>query len=177
MKHTWNLVKPVVVLGVLCLVVSVALAFTNGLTADIIYERENADTVAARRQLLPDAEEFEIVEESFDGVQDIAVADTGEVVITGVAAGYGGDVPVMVAFDGDAIVAAQVLEISETPGVGDQIVTNPDFIGRHGGPALPRGCGGHHLGRHRLLHRRGGGHQQRHCRLRASQVRRAREYE
>ena len=135
MKHTWNLIKPVVVLGVLCLVVSVALAFTNGLTADIIYERENADTVAARRQLLPDAEEFEIVEESFDGVQDIAVADTGEVVITGVAAGYGGDVTVMVAFDGDAIVAAQVLEISETPGVGDQIVTNPDFIGQFAGMA------------------------------------------
>ena len=31
-----SLIKPVVVLGVLCLVVSVALAFTNSLTADII---------------------------------------------------------------------------------------------------------------------------------------------
>lgn len=131
-----SLIKPVVVLSVLCLVVSVALAFTNSLTADIIYEKENAAAIAARKELLPDAGEFEVLTDTFDGVKDVAVADTGETVITGVGTGYGGEVPVMVAIGADgSIVAVKVLEIAETPGIGDQIITDPNFQSQFAGMA------------------------------------------
>ena len=60
---------PVIVLSSICLVVSLALAFTYKIANPIILENQNAVAVAARKEVLPDADDF---------TQDESVtADTG----------------------------------------------------------------------------------------------------
>ena len=59
----WNKIfKPIVVLCVICIVVTGALAATNGMTAPIIEAATLAAQEAARTELLPDAQGFEKVE-------------------------------------------------------------------------------------------------------------------
>ncbi|MBC8535092.1 FMN-binding protein [Feifania hominis] len=121
---TWSrIVKPIVVLTVICLLTSFALALTNDLTKDIIDEKQNAAAFAARRELLPEADGFDKVELTMDGVRDVYVATNGVgTVITGVEKGYDGDVPIMVAFDNDGVILRiAVLENGETMGIGKQI--------------------------------------------------------
>ena len=63
----WNdMLKPVVVLVVICLVASAALGFTNSKTEPIITENKNAAAVEARRAALPEATGFEEVAVSDD---------------------------------------------------------------------------------------------------------------
>ena len=49
---------PVIVLSSICLVVSLALAFTYKIANPIILENQNAVAVAARKEVLPDADDF-----------------------------------------------------------------------------------------------------------------------
>ena len=59
MKNVWNdFVKPIVVLGVICLVASALLAGTNGLTAPIIQANTERTANANRTELLPEADTF-----------------------------------------------------------------------------------------------------------------------
>ena len=70
MKEKKDIVKSIVVLFVICLVVSAALAVVNSFTAPVsaanATERENE----ARRAVIPDAAEFKVV--------DAALPDGGE---------------------------------------------------------------------------------------------------
>ena len=91
----WNKIfKPIVVLCVICIVVTGALAATNSVTAPIIEAATLAAQEAARTELLPDAQGFEKVEGiNVANVSDVyrTTNDVG-VVITSSAKGYGGDV-------------------------------------------------------------------------------------
>lgn len=123
-SSTWNdLLKPVVVLTVICLLVSGALAATNGITAPIIEENAKKAADATRIALLPEAEAFEQVEYTGTGVREVYKATNGVgYVITGVAKGYDGDVPVVVAFGADGkIVATSITGTNETPGLGKNV--------------------------------------------------------
>ena len=60
-----DMLRPVVVLVVICLVASALLGFTNAQTEPIIEANKNAAAVAARRTALPAA----------DGFEEIAVSD------------------------------------------------------------------------------------------------------
>ena len=65
--NNWNRIfKPIVVLGVICVVVTGALAATNSVTGPIITAAIEAAETAARTELLPEAD-------SFTEVKDIAV--------------------------------------------------------------------------------------------------------
>ena len=110
MKNTWNdFVKPIVVLGVICLVTSLLLAVTNNVTAPIIAENAVKTANATRQALLPSADTFtEVAPETY--------------VITAQAKGYGGEVPVMVAFNAEGTIeAVQFLDNDETPGLGQKV--------------------------------------------------------
>ena len=100
----WNKIfKPIVVLCVICIVVTGALAATNSVTAPIIEAATLAAQEAARTELLPDAQGFEKVEGiDVANVSDVyrTTNDVG-VVITSSAKGYGGDVVVMTAITPD----------------------------------------------------------------------------
>ncbi len=124
-NSTWdNFIKPIVVLFTICLVVSGALAFTNGITAPIIERNAALAADAARIELLPTATDgFEKMDVEMDGVQEMYRAKNGTgYTVTSAAKGYGGDVKWMVAFDTEGtIVGAKVLEQSETAGLGAKV--------------------------------------------------------
>lgn len=125
-----DFVKPVVVLGTIAAVTSALLAVTNSVTAPVIAENTARIADETRKALLPAAAGFaEVVPETeTDGVTDIYEATDGTgYVVSAEAAGYGGQVPVMVAFDADGNIAAvRFLSNSETPGLG-QKVRDEDF--------------------------------------------------
>lgn len=132
----WNdFLKPIVVLCVICLVTSTLLAFTNQVTAPIIAENSNTAANAARAELLPDADGFAKLDDpGVEGVTEAYKAknDVG-FVITAQANGYGGPVPVMVAFGTDgSISAVKFLENSETPGLGQKVL-EPGFAAQFSG--------------------------------------------
>lgn len=133
-NSTWNdLLKPVVVLTVICIVVSAALAAVNGVTAPIIAKAEAEAANAARYELMPDADGFEQVEVEVDGVTEMykATNDVGYV-ISAQGNGYGGNgsVKMMIAYDNDGnITNIKVTDCSgETPGIGDKIVKEAWFL-------------------------------------------------
>ena len=136
-NSTWNdILKPVVVLTVICLVVSGLLGATNSITAPIIAENARRAADEARIELLPEATDgFEMVEGvEMDGVTEVYKAKNGVgYTITAFGKGYGGNVNYMVAFDNDGkIVNLKVLSHEETAGLGSKI-ENPEFLAKFKG--------------------------------------------
>ena len=133
-NSTWNdLLKPVVVLTVICIVVSAALAAVNGITAPIIAEAAAKAADAARYELLPEADGFEEIEVEVEGVTSMHKATNGvDYVIAAQGNGYGGNgsVKLMIAYDNDGnITNITVTDCSgETPGIGDKIVKEAWFM-------------------------------------------------
>ena len=120
----WNKIfKPIVVLVIICIVV------TGALAAIITAATQEAER-AARSELLPEAEDFEPV----TGVEVANVSaiykstnDVG-VVITSSAKGYGGDVVVMTAITPDGTIKQiKVTEQAETKGIGSKVVDIPSY--------------------------------------------------
>lgn len=138
----WNKIfKPIVVLCVICLVITGALAATNSVTDPIIKENTRIAQDLARKELIPEAGSFTEVtlSRSVDKVSGVYEADTGGYVITASGKGYGGDVVVMVAFEADGTIRQiKVTEQAETKGIGSKVVTLPDgqsFWDQFGGKA------------------------------------------
>jgi electron transport complex protein RnfG len=134
---TWNkVIKPIVVLGVICIIITGALAVTNNATAPIIAEATRVAQENARKELLPDADGFTKVEGiDVAGVSDVYEADNGVgVVITSSAKGYGGDITVMTAFEPDGTVKEiKITEQSETAGLGAKVETDKNFLNSFSG--------------------------------------------
>lgn len=126
----WNKVfKPIVVLCVMCIVVTGALAATNKVTAPIIEEATRVAQDNARKELLPDADGFSKIDIQAENVSDVYVADNGVgTVITCAGKGYGGTITVMVAFNpDDTVKQIKITEQSETAGLGAKISTDKVF--------------------------------------------------
>lgn len=146
-KNWDDIIKPIVVLVVICLLSSAALALANSVTAPIIAEQQKAAANAAYLAVLPEADNFEEVTEfSSTGVQSALKATNGAGwVIKAAAKGFGGDVPVVVGFDGEGnIVAVQFMENSETAGFGSKLADGSEeglafaaqFAGKNGAQNL-----------------------------------------
>ena len=111
----WNRIgKPIVVLSLICVVVTAALAATNEVTAPIIEEARIEAENAARLAVLPDADGFtEVTGISVDGVSAVYTANNGA---------------------GAAITAsAKVTEQGETKGIGSNVVSNPEYLAQYDG--------------------------------------------
>ena len=115
----WNKIgKPIVVLCLICVVITGALAATNSATAPVIKAAEEAAAQAARTELLPEATGFTLVEGEFEGVSD---------------KGYSSTVVVMVAFDPDGTIKqVKIQSQGETAGVGTKI-ENESFWSQYTG--------------------------------------------
>lgn len=128
----WNKIfKPLVVLCVICILITGALAVTNQATAPIITENTRIAQENARKELLPEADAFTKLENiQVENVSDVYVADNGVgTVITCAGTGYGGKITVMVAFSPDGTLRqAKITENSETMGIGSKIVSEPSFL-------------------------------------------------
>lgn len=149
MSKTKEIVMPVVVLGLVCLIVTSLLAVTNYFTAPIIAQAAVEKANESRRVVLPEGDSFtQVVYEGMAmselGISEIYQADNGAgYAVTAVASGYGGDISVMFGIDNEgAIVGVEVLEHGETQGLGDRIATvdfKGQFIGKSGSLNLVKG--------------------------------------
>lgn len=133
----WNRVfKPIVVLCVICVVITGALAATNAATSKVIAEAKAAAEKAARSELLPEADDFkEVTGVSVENVTAVFEATNGTgYVITSTSKGYGGTMTVMVAFTPDSTIKQiKVTEQGETQGIGSKVANTPSYWERYQG--------------------------------------------
>ena len=134
----WNKIfKPIVVLCVICVVITGALAATNSVTAPVILEATIRAQNEARNELLPEAKgAFSKVEGvDVENVDNVYAADNGTGwVITSNAKGYGGTITVMSSFTPDGkIKQIKVTEAQETPGFGSNVTDTPSYWTQYGG--------------------------------------------
>ena len=132
----WNKIfKPIVVLCIICIVITGALAATNSVTAPIIEAATIAAQNAARQELAPEATAFEQIQGiSVENVSDIYMGDNGEAVITCAGKGYGGTVTVMVAFTTEGTIKQiKVTEQAETQGLGTKVTADASYWTRYEG--------------------------------------------
>ena len=132
---SWNRIfKPIVVLCVICIVITGALAATNSATAPVIAQAKAEAERLARTELLPEADDFEPVPDvAVDNVSDVYAAKNGAgYVITSTSKGYGGTITVMTAFTPDGkIKQIKVTEAQETPGFGSKVTATPSYWERY----------------------------------------------
>ena len=135
--NNWNKIfKPIVVLSVICVVITGALALTNNITKPIIDEAIRKAQDAARLELLPEADSFTKKDGiSVANVSDVYVANNGVgAVVTSSAKGYGGTMTVMVGFTADGTIRQiKVTEQAETKGIGSEVAGKPSFWTRYEG--------------------------------------------
>ena len=136
-KEQWNeYAKPIAVLAVICLVTSLLLAVTNSFTAPVIEENERRVAQAAYHELLPTVETFDTVEgwTTPNVLEIVTDPASGSYVIKAQGQGYGGMVPVIVAFGSDGnIIAVKFLENSETQGYGSRLYEQPEWASQFTG--------------------------------------------
>ena len=136
-KEQWNeYAKPIAVLAVICLVTSLLLAVTNSFTAPVIEGNERRVAQAAYHELLPTAETFDIVEgwTTPNVLEIVTDPASGSYVIKAQGQGFGGMVPVIVAFGSDGnIIAVKFLENSETKGYGSRLYEQPEWASQFTG--------------------------------------------
>lgn len=130
---------PAFILCVIVLVTTTLLAFTNQITFEPRLALEAATVKANQLAMFPDASEFKPMElariqAELPGVAsvDLAVKDgkNAGVLIQAKSRGYGGNVPVLVAFDlTGKITNLKILSNDETPGLGKK-VEDKSFFGQ-----------------------------------------------
>ena len=131
-----SIIKPTVVLLCICIVIPLALAVTNKVTAGRIAKLEQKTATETMGKLIK-ADKFEEKNHEEFKINYFEAMRDGNVVafiFTTSAKGYGGDVKVMTAIAPDGkILNLAILDVSnETPGLG-QNVTKPDFYSQFKG--------------------------------------------
>ena len=136
-----NVVIPSIVLTVICLVISAALALTNDITKDRIEEIEKQNSIAAMSEIFTEkglefSENYTVMLDDAEYLYSIVTRDS-EIygyVFTTSTSGYGGEVKVMTGVNTDGTVEAiKVLSVAdETPGLG-QAAANEDFTAQFSG--------------------------------------------
>lgn len=114
-------IVPAVVLVIICLVVTAALAFTHSVASPIIADNEKQTADAARAQVLPEGDGFTLYEgELADGVTECYTADNGTgIAVTSTYGSFGGTLTSMVGIDKDGkITGVTVTGHADTPGLG-----------------------------------------------------------
>lgn len=130
-----DFVMPIVVLSLICLFVSGALAVGNNITKPVIADAAAARAEAARRDIMPQADTFELLEiESYHAsgkmpktVTEVYRArnNSGYIFLV-TTMGYGGEVKVICGIDpAGKVIKSAVLAQTETRGLGTPIFDEP----------------------------------------------------
>ena len=124
--------SPVVVLTLTCVIFAFSLALTHGITKDTIAANILREQENAMQALIPEADTYEeLPTPEVKGVSKLfevkkGVETVGYVVMSE-GSGYGGKVPVIVAFNPDqTLIGITISRTQETPGFGKQ-VENPAY--------------------------------------------------
>lgn len=139
----WNsIVKPTLVLFIVCVIISGSLAYVNGMTRDTIQVNTLAEQEEFRKQVLNTAEKFEPTEQK--GIPEVvkgiyagfAGNDPVGFVVEVSTKGYGGAISMTVGVNMEgAITGVIVGNNNETPGLGSK-ATGGDFIARFSSIAI-----------------------------------------
>ena len=132
-----EIIMPVVVLAVICLVITAALAFTNSTTAPVIALAAEERAEAARHEAIPDATGFTKldVEGLPETIKEVYASDNqvGYVFMV-TTKGYGGDMELICSVvNNGRILMCKTLKHSETKGMGSKTADEPfrsQFIGK-----------------------------------------------
>ena len=118
--------KPIVVLTLICLIVTAALAFTYDFTKPIIEAINLQKANETRAAVLPAGTSFTQSDAALEeGVIEVYVADNGAgMVVTSAAKGFGGNITVMTGIDANGkVTGVSVTGHGETPGLGTKAMT------------------------------------------------------
>ena len=133
-KTTWeSTVKPIVVLSVISLVVSLLLAVVNSMTAPVIAENERAATLAAYVDVMPSVSDANTLEEvsgyTTANVSGAVKAEDGSMAIKAEESGFdGGIVTVIVGLDANGTETGIWVDAStQTKGIGSAVAED-DFL-------------------------------------------------
>ena len=124
-----DFVMPIVVLTVICLVITALLAVTNSVTEPVITKASQERAQAARSEIIPEADGFELME-----IEDLPASvtevykttnDTGYIFML-TTMGYGGEMDLICGIDNDGkIISVKTLSHSETKGMGSKTTEEP----------------------------------------------------
>ena len=132
--------KPIVVLTVISLIVSLLLALVNGMTAPVIKENTRRTTLVAYVSVMPSVSDAATLEEVTDyttaNVTGVVKAPDGGIAIKAEEKGFdGGILTVIMGFDANGAETGIWVDAStQTKGIGSNVSTD-DFLGtvqRHG---------------------------------------------
>ena len=119
-----DFIMPVTVLTLLCLIMAGALALVNNITYPVIKEAAAERAYIARKEIIPQAEEFILLEPDRElipeTVAEIYAANnnTGYIFIV-YTYGYGGSIKLICGIDPDGkIIKSKILAHTETQGLG-----------------------------------------------------------
>ncbi len=123
----------VVVLTTICVISALSLSYVyNDIAAPAIAAREKEEAISTVKEIVPDADDYEIIQDENGSIKHYEVIVDGElnqVAIPTEATGFGGPVKLLVVTDMDGIITGvKVTGQSETPGYGDKIVTEDWFV-------------------------------------------------
>ena len=123
-----QIIKPIAVLTIICMVVTAALAYVNHITKPIIQHAEEKAASEARSEVLKEASAFEKITDIKlpEGVAEMyrGSDNSGYVVITQ-SKGYGGNIRIICGILPDGkIEAVKTLIHAETNGIGSKVADN-----------------------------------------------------
>ena len=139
MKNTKEIRKSIVVLVVICLLTSAALAVVNHFTAPVSKANAEARAEQARLDAVPDAASFQLVETTLPEVVSayLALDEAGSpmsYLFTVEGKGFGGTIQVMCVIGTDGLIrACRTMDVSsETTTLGGQ-TANESYTGQYTG--------------------------------------------
>lgn len=137
-KFRDGLIGPTIILFSICLVITIALAFTYQTTKPIIEQADIAAANAVRAEVLEGSASFsEITDIALpDGVSEAYKGDGGYVFKSG-AKGFDGIVTYMIGInDSGEITGINMFDANETPGLGTK-VADPGYLKKYLGSVSP----------------------------------------
>lgn len=133
-----SIIKPTLVLFLVCVVISGSLAYVNNITQDVIEQSTKAEQAESRRQVMTEAESFKEIKAGNipDAVTGIYEGYKGNdkigYVMDVTVKGYGGDINMTVGVDLNGhITGVKIGDHNETPGLGAK-AAEPEFINQFG---------------------------------------------
>lgn len=131
-----SIVKPTLILFLVCAVMTGALAYVNGITKDIIQKRTEEAQEQFRQEVMSEADRFvkkdtEGKPEQVSGIYEAYSGDTLKgYVVDVVTKGYGGEMKLTVGVNTEGKVTGVVIgDNNETPGLGSK-AKEPGFTGQ-----------------------------------------------
>ncbi|MCI7086017.1 FMN-binding protein [bacterium] len=130
MKKTFSeIIKPVLVLTLICAVVTFALAYVNSVTAPIIAKSQEEEAQKARAEVLKDGDTFTKIDVDNlpQTVTEVYRAENGAgYVFMLTAKGYGGDMKLICGINSSGeIEECKTLSHNETSGLGSKTAEDP----------------------------------------------------